>query len=213
MNIVILLDQKEESRYERARLLAEILVIALVAVAVHEGLNTLRDSVANHAAELRPALSLFTMFFLTAIRFFIGNHLQLQDPVLLAKEKKWLLDLMMVLVQTVILCFLGCVSPLAEGQPREWFLMLLILLYGSDFVWIFGLQLLQRRYTWGKRSWPWKWGLLNSVLLVATVLMWRYLWDSQPAWGLLTLFLVNGVLAFVIDLWMDVHQLIHAGGR
>lgn len=207
VSVTVVSPEPPDPRLEKRRLVAEILIIAFVAVAYHEALNTLRESLAHSTDHWFEAAVTFAVFFLTGLRFFIGNHLLLQSEVLLNKPTKWSWDLLFVLLQTLVLGFLGCVSPVDDKQPRDWFVALLLLLYAIDVAWIFGPQLLEKRWTWVGYTWPWQWGLLNAGLLVATPFVCWYFGDIYSQRGLLFLLLVNGVLAFVIDLLMDLPQL------
>src|SRR5262245_20863489 len=95
---------------ENRRLLAEILVIAFVAVAYHEGLNTLRESL-REPGEFWQKLAIFGAFFFTALRFFIGNHFHLQNAALISHPRAWRFDFLVIMLETVVLGFLGSVSP------------------------------------------------------------------------------------------------------
>src|SRR6266516_760044 len=98
------------SSREDRRLLGEILVIAFVAVAYHEGLNTFRDSL-REPGELWQKLALFGVFFLTALRFFIGNHFHLQNEAVISHPRAWRVDFLVIMLETAVLGFLGSVSP------------------------------------------------------------------------------------------------------
>src|SRR5947207_1466956 len=89
--------EQAKHRADRRSLVATLLIAALIAVAYQEAVNPVRDS-AREKGDLVGAVVLFGIFFLTSIRFFLGNYLHMQS---LAESDLprgvWLYDLVWIL--------------------------------------------------------------------------------------------------------------------
>jgi len=135
------------------------------------------------------------------MRFFIGNQLHLISKTLASMSGKvWFYDLMVIILQTVALIFLGGVSSVeASRTARIDFVEILIALYAIDVLWITSQWALGKIFpSWRREFIPWAWGILNTVLIVCMTLLWLIVDDLYSSTGLIWLGILNGV-AFVVD--------------
>ncbi|PWU02672.1 MAG: hypothetical protein C5B51_20435, partial [Terriglobia bacterium] len=215
----------EHSELENRRLLAEITVIALIAVAFHESVGTFSDSFKEAPERLELQIEVFVVFLLTAFRFFIGNHLHLQKADLLKRRSEWLTDFGVILLQCILLGVLGSLSPLKQEHAPDSFLWVLIVLYAVDILWIFGI-LRRRRETreaprwvppwrWaefkgyaGELKWPWPWGAINLIMLAVAAGVMLSVDNVFDSAAFRILSIVNGLLAFVLDLVFAIPALL-----
>ena len=107
---------------------------------------------------------MFLVFFLTSMRFFIGNQLHLLNESLTRMPGNvWLYDLMVIIAQSVAFIFLGGVcSPEANRSAKIGFVEILIVIYVIDVLWIVSQWIIGRLKAEYKREFvPWVWGILN----------------------------------------------------
>lgn len=202
-------DEKKKQN-ERRNFLSSIFVVLLIGLAYQELVTPIRESVRSSGITLGTAI-LFFVFFLTSMRFFMGNQLHLMSEDLLEmKGEVWLYDLMAIIFQTTIMVFLGGVSSVeASRSAKIGFVELLIFLYAIDVLWIlsqwgFGKVL----KNWRRSFIPWAWGILNTLLIIGTVLLILVVGDLYSKTGLICLAILNGT-AFVIDVMLvDYYEVL-----
>ncbi len=119
---------------EKRRPRSEITVIAFIAAGYKEALGRLSDSLRKQAGFPWIPLAVFVVFvLLTAPRFFIGGHLHLRNPDLLAKKKTWRFDSLAILLECVIIGLAGGRPLPPENLASNYgFLGLLLTLYAID---------------------------------------------------------------------------------
>lgn len=195
---------------ERRNLVSTIFVVILIGLAYQEMVAPLRESVRAHGITLGTAI-LFVVFFLTSMRFFVGNQLHLMSEGLLKmKGEVWFFDLMVIVLQTTILIFLGGVTSVqASRGGRLGFFDLLTALYLIDVLWILSQWVLGQTLKGWRRSFiPWAWCLLNAALIAGMVVVRLTLGDLHADGALVWLALLNSV-AFVVDVMLvDYYDLL-----
>ena len=186
----------DETLTQDRKVLAEIAVIALMAVAFHESLNSFRESLDQPGFPVGP-FEIFVIFFLTMLRFFIGNHLHLRK---VTNPSWWKVDFFVVLAECAVFGFLGSVSPfISQNHSSIRFVWVLAVLYAVDVLWI----LCQGgRCNWKKGDWAWRWALLNTGLLIVMGVLYSVYGDLNDPGSLFWLAVINGCVAFVIDPWL-----------
>lgn len=175
-------------------------MVVLIGVAYQEMISPIRDSVRASGFTLGTVV-LFSVFFLTSMRFFMGNQLHLMSPNLVKmKGMVWFYDLIIIVLQTTVMIFLGGVSSVEVSRhAKVGFVGLLIALYIIDIVWVLSqwfLGVLMK--SWRRHSIPWSWCILNSCLVLAMLVMHFVQSDFYSTAGLLFLGIVN-TAAFVLD--------------
>jgi cytosine/creatinine deaminase len=202
--------------HRRRHLISEVLVAALVAVAYEGPVGVVHSALRSEGLSIY-SLGLFVVFFLTVLRFFIGDILHLDQDELseprddLANkgaEARWFVDLGVIVVEFVILIFLGHLATLKESQhPPISFYDLLMVLMAVDVVWIFAMGVMSRltkKYhrhmlwgLWERRDVPWGWFFLNAGMLVITWIW--YARGSHYSAKALWIFVGINIVAFTID--------------
>ncbi len=121
----------------RRNVISSVFVSVLIGLAFQEMILPVRDSVRTAGITLGTTIY-FSIFFLTSMRFFIGNQLHLiSDNLLHMKGTVWFYDLFWIIVQTTALIFLGGVSSVeANRASKVGFVDLLVVLYACDVLWI-----------------------------------------------------------------------------
>jgi hypothetical protein len=196
-----LIDGGTGKRSGRRDILPSFFVVALVGIAYQEMVGAVRDSVRAHGFSL-GTIVLMVIFFLTAMRFFVGNQLHLQsDRMQVIKGSVWFIDLMVIVLESTLLLFLGGLSSLeASLASPVGFFWLLTVLYLVDVVWIFWQWVMHRLSpAWKREFIPWPWAALNAFL--AMVMLAIY-WSSGNFYSrnaLIILGLLN-VAGFVFDM-------------
>src|SRR4051794_33672070 len=85
---------------ERRNIVSSIFVVALIAIAFHEMVIAVHNTLQTHGASWN-LFYLTLVFFLTSLRFFMGNQLHLIDYRLLQmKGIVWFYDFMVLVFQT-----------------------------------------------------------------------------------------------------------------
>jgi hypothetical protein len=175
----------------------------LIAIAFHEAGHHTSESLKHDGVTLATSI-LFGVFFLTAIRFFVGNQLNLlKQSISKPHGPSWYYDVTMVSLQSAILIFLGNVASLEESQHSKiGFVKALVALYVIDVFWIASRMMLGRRWEHWKPEPKTKWwALLNSLLVAFILLGGLFFGGIYSSAGLISLGVVN-LVAFVIDLKM-----------
>lgn len=156
-------------------------------------------------------LVLAVVFFLTSMRFFIGNQLHLVSDLLVGLPGKvWLYDFLFIIGQSVLLIFLGGVTSVeASRESGIDFIWLLVALYAVDVGWIsFQWVLGWIADSWRRPAIAWQWAALNSALIAGIVLTVVTADDPYSRVPIAVLAALNAV-AFVVDLIMlDVQKLV-----
>jgi hypothetical protein len=203
-------------RYEHKvelRRAAELLLSFLVAVAFHEAMRLVSESLKTDGLSwdrLAEMLTLPLVFFLTAVRFFIGNQLHLMKESFKEVDARssysiWYFDLMVMTLESATLIFLGTVATLeASSRSKIGFISALIFLLLLDVLW-----LLVRAAAGCRKSWKhckpeaqnWLWALLNVALVVAMFVAGFLTRDPYSHGGLVLIGIFN-LAAFACDMWL-----------
>lgn len=189
-----------EKRAKRRELFPSFFMVVLIGIAYQEMVSASRESFRARGLTL-GTVGLSLIFFLTAMRFFVGDYLHLQSgPMLSARGPVWFYDLMVIIAQATLLMYLGgLVSVEASKNSPVGFFWMLIILYASDVVWIISQALLGRLFHGWRRTFiPWPWCVLNS-LLIGIMLLANASCSIYSAEGIWIMGLVNG-LGFVMDM-------------
>jgi CDP-diglyceride synthetase len=151
------MENTKKQQIEKRNLLSSFFVTLLIALAYQEMITPVRKSVRTSGFTLETSL-LMSVFFLTTMRFFVGNQLHLLSESLVTMPGLvWLYDLMVIIVQSVVLTFLGGVSSVeANRQTPIDFVRLLIILYVIDVAWIISQWILGKILPkWRRAFIPW----------------------------------------------------------
>jgi hypothetical protein len=193
-------DRKKE-KTERRNVLSSIFVVILIGLAYQEMVTPVRESVRANGITLGTSI-IFFIFFMTSMRFFIGNQLHLMsDGLLKLKGRVWFYDLLCIILQTTILVFLGGVSSVqASRSAKIGFVGLLIVLYSADVLWILSQWLLGIVFKkgWRRDFIPWGWFILNIILVACMLMLYFTGRDLYSDTLLIWLGILNGV-AFIVD--------------
>jgi cytosine/creatinine deaminase len=202
--------------HRRRHLISEVLVAALVAVAYEGPVGVVHAALRSEGVSI-SSLALFVVFFLTVLRFFIGDILHLDEDELSeprddfadkGAEARWFLDLGVIVLEFVILIFLGHLASLKESQHRPVsFYALFTVLMAVDVLWIFAMGVmswLTKRYhshmlwgLWERGKVPWGWAVLNAAMLAITWIW--YARGSHYSTKDLSIFTSINAVAFVVD--------------
>ena len=200
----------QQQKRDRRNVLSSIFVVVLIGIAYQEMVVPVRESVRTAGITLGTSV-LFFIFFLTSMRFFIGNQLHLMSEGLLKmKGEVWFYDLMWIILQTTVLIFLGGVSSVEVSQSvKIGFIKLLIALYAIDVLWIISQWILGKIWKdWHRDFIPWKWGILNTVL-ISLMLLPLFLTNEPYSKGALIYLSILNTVAFAIDIMLvDYHDVI-----
>lgn len=185
---------------ERRNIISSVFVSVLIGLAFQEMVPPVRESVRASGITLGTTI-FFVIFFLTSMRFFIGNQLHLvSDSLLKMKGVVWFYDLLWIIIQTTVLIFLGGIASVeASRVARVSFVGLLIVLYVVDVLWIISQWLLGKFFgSWHREFIPWVWAGLNISLIVGMAIVRCGVSDPYSKSMLLPVLVMN-VAAFVID--------------
>jgi hypothetical protein len=103
-------------------------------------------------------IALAIVFTTTALRFFIGATLHLTTQDLLGSNGRiWLFDLVVILAEAVLIVFLGGVASESRHERSQVnFFALLLLLLGTDILWVITQWVLSRvAGEWHRTVIPW----------------------------------------------------------
>lgn len=176
----------------------------LIAIAFHEAGHHTSEALKKDGLT-RTNLILPTIFFLTALRFFIGNQLYLIKHFAQQHGSSWYYDVFMVSLQSALMIFLGNVVTLEEGtRPKIGFAKTLVALCVIDVIWVVSKQALaqtDRCKHWKPDPLTYWWVSLNATLIVVILLIYQFIGDVYSFWGLFYFGIAN-VFAFGIDVYM-----------
>ncbi len=184
-------------------------ITILTGLAYAEMISTVQSSIRTNGITF-GTLVLFVVFFLTALRMFIGNQLHLKDiSVDKVPGKMWLFDFSAIVIETTILIFMAGVCSIELSIKSEiGFIELLLMLYITDIIWICS------RWTVGKfvSSWqakiPWKWAGQNAVLVLA-ILIPGIMEENYYSFSLLIWLLIVNTAAFIFSvISVDYYNLL-----
>lgn len=203
------------TKAEKRNILVDVLLAALIAIAYQEMVTVVRASF--HPAGLTwDTAALAIIFSLTTLRFLIGNQMYLVNPKVQDACGSfagylWFFDLSVILLQTVIMVFLGGLAATSENPPlasapigsgcHPHFFNLLGLLLLIDMGWIL-THWLRKRCLQDCHDFPlhWGWFFLNGGMLLC--LLGAYFCWGEPGLYLqpgLNLLLVASAIAFIVD--------------
>ena len=197
-------------QFERRSSISSVFVAVLIGVAYEKMADPVQEVIHNSSFTLGN-ISLIVIFFFTSIRFFIGNLLHLTSERLMALEGvRWLYDLTIILVQSVLLIFLGGNASVEESQESPLgFFGLLALLYIVDVYWIVSRWVFGRiRGGWRREFTPWAWAILNMLLICSIAATYLVSGDLHSDVALLWLGIAS-TIAFIIDIVLiDYYKLM-----
>jgi cation transport ATPase len=194
------MENTKKQQIEKRNLISSFFVTLLIAIAYQEMITSVRESVRTSGFTLETFL-LMSVFFLTTMRFFVGNQLHLLSESLVTMPGLvWFYDLMIIIIQSVVLAFLGGVSSVeANRQTSVDFVQLLIILYVIDVAWIISQWILGKILPkWRRVFIPWAWGILNSILVICIQAFRFFVNDIYSTFGIVVLFVLN-LIGFIID--------------
>lgn len=190
-----------DDRLQKRELISSLFLTVLVGLAFQEMIAPVRRSVRIEGITY-PTFVLAAAFVLTSLRFFIGNYLHLREVTCAHRTsgKVWLTDFLMVILQSLVIIFMGGLcSAAANRQASIKFADLLLILCAIDMVWVSLSWISGRRTkTLRREDIPFGWAALNSMMTMALVSPIWYHKDYHSKLGL-SLLLFAGVLAFVVD--------------
>lgn len=200
-----------DQRATKRNLISSIFIAVLIGIGFQETVSPVRESFRASGFTLGTA-ALLTIFFLTSLRFFIGNQLHLMNERLTTLPGWiWFYDFAVVVLQCGILIFIAGNTSVKENElARLDFITLLILLYVIDILWIGSQWLTGRiRQEWKRPMVPWAWCILNMGLIASLTIIRYFSGDSQYSDIAMVLFLLANVVAFVVDvILIDYYDLI-----
>jgi CDP-diglyceride synthetase len=197
------MEDAKKQQIEKRNLLSSFFVTLLIALAYQEMIVPVRESVRTSGMTLGTFL-LMTIFFVTTMRFFVGNQLHLLSESLVKMPGLvWFYDLMVIIIQSVVLTFLGGVSSVeVNRQTSVDFIQLLIILYVIDVAWIISQWILGKILPkWRRAFIPWAWAILNSILVICIVALGFFVDDKYSTFGIIILFVLNfiGFIAQIVS--------------
>jgi len=201
---------RDKNLLEKRNLISSVFIAMLIGVAYQEMIAVTRESI--HASGITlGVLVLFFVFFLTSLRFFIGNQLHLLSKALIEmRGDVWFYDFIVITFQTILLAFLGGASCVEVCRvARIGFVEILIALYAVDVFWIVSQWVMGRILRrWRRDFVPWAWAILNTVLIVSLLTLRFTIDDIYSEGGLIWLGILNAA-AFVVDVGLvDYHGVI-----
>lgn len=191
---------------EKRNLLSSFFVTVLIGIAFQEMINTIKVPIINDGITINNSFLGIT-FFLVSIRFFIGNQLHLfSESFLKSPGLLWLFDLIVIIVQSIILIFLGGLCIVSKNiNTNIGFIQFLVILFSIDVFWLFAQWLMGKLVKkWKRRSIPWEWAKLNGVLLIFLIFINVIIADVYSDLGLVFLMTAN-LIAFIIDVILIDH--------
>jgi len=194
------MEDAKKQQIEKRNLLSSFFVTLLIALAYQEMIVPVGESVRTSGMTLGTFL-LMTIFFVTTMRFFVGNQLHLLSESLVKMPGLvWFYDLMVIIIQSVVLTFLGGVSSVeVNRQTSVDFIQLLIILYVIDVAWIISQWILGKILPkWRRAFIPWAWAILNSILVICMVALGFFVDDKYSTFGIIILFVLN-FIGFIVD--------------
>lgn len=194
------------SQIKKRNLLSSFFVTVLIGIAFQEMVSTIKTPIITDGITINNSFLGFT-FFLVSIRFFIGNQLHLSSESFLESPGLlWLFDLLVIIVQSIILIFLGGLCIVSKNLNTSiGFKEFLVILFSIDVFWLFAQWIMGKIVKkWKRHSIPWEWAKLNGVLLVFLLLLDVFFDDVYSDLGLVFLMMTN-LIAFIIDVILIDH--------
>lgn len=194
------MEDAKKQQIEKRNLLSSFFVTLLIALAYQEMIVPVGESVRTSGMTLETFL-LMTIFFVTTMRFFVGNQLHLLSESLVKMPGLvWFYDLMVIIIQSVVLTFLGGVSSVEVNRQTSMdFIQLLIILYVIDVAWIISQWILGKILPkWRRAFIPWAWAILNSILVICIVALGFFVDDKYSTFSIIILFVLN-FIGFIVD--------------
>ncbi|HEX2060247.1 MAG TPA: hypothetical protein VHK90_05865, partial [Thermoanaerobaculia bacterium] len=129
---------KPGAHHGHRSMVSSVFLSMLLAQAYAELFPPIRDSVRTHHGLMWSTGLLAFAFFVVSMRFFVGNQLYLlSDKTLGLRGDLWLMDFLVIVLETVLICFLaGLPTAALNRSVRIDFLLLLIVLYIVDISWV-----------------------------------------------------------------------------
>lgn len=185
---------------ERRDLLAQLFIVVLVGLAYQEMVPPVRDAVRLNGITF-PVFVLFTVFFLTSLRFFIGAQLHLIDESIAGSRSAiWMFDFIIIAFEMILFIFLGGLTSLQANTNAHFdFVQLLMAIYVVDIIWVVvqtGLSKVSER--WYRSAVPWQWAAINLGALAIIAPVYYSQIGPFSDLGLAILLAVN-IVAFVLD--------------
>ncbi len=210
--ILVAPDDPEREARRRRLLISGVLVTGLIAVAYSEPVHPVRIAMKADGVSIF-SLALFVVYFLTVFRFFIGDILHLEEDQLtdVRAQVKWFWDMSFIVLECIVLIFLGDVTSLEESKTAHLgFFDLLAILFVIDIAWILSMGALnflsERRPAgrisslWKREIVPWGWAILNTGQL-ALLLLDGYTTRGSISAGKLWLLVGVNLFAFAVDVF------------
>lgn len=197
---------KDPSLYEKRNIISSVFIAMLIGLSYAETFPPVRESVRTYGLTLGTTI-LFFVFFLTSMRFFIGNQLHLlSETCVRMRGDVWLYDFLVITLQTLVLCFLGGLSSVdINYRVQINFVDILIFLYAFDIVWIISQKVLGVLFrSWRREFVPWAWAILNGLLLTAVIVLRLIVGDIYSNIGLIWLGILS-IIAFTMDIILIDH--------
>jgi len=191
---------------DKRNLLSSFFITVLIGIAFQEMIYTIKTPIINDGITINNSFLGLT-FFLVSIRFFIGNQLHLfSESFLKSPGLLWLFDLIIIIVQSIILIFLGGLCIVNKNiNTSIGFKEFLVILFSIDVFWLFAQWIMGKIVrTWKRHSIPWEWAILNGVLLLFLILINVIIDDVYSDLGLFLLMSTN-LIAFIIDVILIDH--------
>ena len=186
---------------EKRNLVSSVFIAMLIGLAYQEMITTVRQAV--HASGITwGTVILFSVFFLTSIRFFIGNQLHLlSDALVRMRGDLWFFDFMVITFQTSLLAFLGGASCVDVCRvARVGFVDILLALYVVDVIWILLQWVLGKLFAgWRREFIPWAWAILNTLLAISLIVL-QLVFDDIYSDAALIWLVSSSAAAFVVDI-------------
>jgi hypothetical protein len=199
-----------KKQIENRNLLSSFFVTLLIGLAFQEMIPPVRESIRS-AGITFSTIALVSIFFLTSIRFFVGNQLHLMSEALTKLPGMvWLYDLIVIITQSILLVFLAG-NTTVERNPAAGLGLVELLgaLYLVDVLWIASQWVAGKVVPKWKRNFiPWGWAILNLSLVILMVILGLIVKDIYSVTGITWLLGLNFV-AFLVDvLLMDYYDAI-----
>jgi hypothetical protein len=194
-------DEQKTTQIESRKLVAGFFITVLIGLAYTEIIPILKNSMRVQDASAND-MSLIGVFLCVSMRFFIGNQLHLLDRSINSLPGTvWLYDVMAITIQSVVLIALASLSSVDISKGNDiGFVEVIVGLYALDVSWIGSQWLLGLKFShWKRPAIPWGWAVLNTVLIVLTLLPAVVVEDVYSRGALLWLLFVN-LAAFVVDI-------------
>jgi len=201
---------KDLNLLERRNIISSIFIAMLITLAYAETFPPVRESIRTSGLTLGTSI-LFCVFFLTSMRFFIGNQLHLlSESCVRMRGDMWLYDFLVITCESLILCFLGGLSSVDINYHVQIdFIDLLIFLYAIDIAWIISQKVLGIFFQdWKREFIPWAWATLNILLIVAIIVLCLIVDNIYSDKGLIWLGIFS-IVAFILDIILiDYYDII-----